>query len=97
MRKYQLTQAADKDLSDIYVYSYREFGERQADAYFESLEASLSKLGENPRIGVDVSSLREGYRRLVHKEHAIYYKVAKSGVLIVRILGPGMSAERHLP
>lgn len=40
MPKCQLSNAADKDLSDIYVYTYREFGELQADAYFESLEAS---------------------------------------------------------
>ena len=97
MRKYQLSQATDSDLAEIYVYTYREFGDRQADAYFESLEASLTKLGENPLLGVDAGSLREGYRRLVHKRHTIYYKMAKSGVLIVRILGPGMVAESHLP
>jgi plasmid stabilization system protein ParE len=44
VRKYQLSQAADKDLTDIYVYTHREFGEDQADLYFESLEDSLSKL-----------------------------------------------------
>ena len=97
MRKYQLSEAADKDLSDIYIYSYGEFGERQADAYFESLEATLSRLSENPMLGVGVDSLRQGYRRLVHKKHSIYYKTTRSGVLIVRILGPGMATEPHLP
>jgi toxin ParE1/3/4 len=95
--KYQLSRAADTDLSEIYVYSYRESGEHHADAYFESLEASLSKVAENPLLGVHVGSLRQGYRRLVHKKHSIYYKIAKPGILIVRILGPGMSAESNLP
>jgi toxin ParE1/3/4 len=97
VRKYRLSKAADKDLSGIYAYTHREFGQRQADAYFESLEESLSRLGENPLLGVDVSTIREGYRRLVHQEHSIYYKSSESGILIVRILGPGMAAERHLP
>jgi toxin ParE1/3/4 len=94
--KYRLTQAADKDLSDISAYSYREFGEQQADRYFESLEESLARLGDNPLLGVDVSSVRRGYRRRIHRRHAIYYKTIPTGVLIVRILGPGMSAEPNL-
>ena len=97
MRKYQLTRAADRDLSGIYLHTHREFGEQQADSYFESLDESLSRLGENPSLGVDINTVREGYRRFIHKEHAIYYKLFRPGILIVRILGPGMAAERHLP
>jgi toxin ParE1/3/4 len=95
--KYALSKAADKDLSDIYVYTYREFGERQADAYFASLEELLSRLGENPSLGVDVSATREGYRRFVHRRHTIYYTVDKKGIFVVRVLGPGMAADRHIP
>ncbi len=97
MRKYRLTLAADKDLTSIYTYTHREFGEKQADAYLESVDASLTKLGEHPQLGVDVDSLRAGYRRFMHKQHAIYYRPSKPGILVVRILGPGMAAERHLP
>jgi toxin ParE1/3/4 len=94
--KYTLSKAADKDLSDIYIYTYREFGELQADAYFGSLEELLSKLGDNPNLGVDVSALREGYRRFVNNRHTIYYKEDKKGILVARVLGPGMAADRHL-
>lgn len=38
MPRYELTEAADADLSEIYAFTYVEFGEWQADAYFESLE-----------------------------------------------------------
>ena len=97
MRKYELSRAADKDLTDLYVYTFREFGEAQADAYFESLEESLVRLSENPQLGVDVGTLRRGYRRFVHKRHSVYYTKSRFGIKIVRILGPGMSAERRLP
>ena len=96
MAEYKLTEAADKDLTEIYVYTFREFGESNADAYFSSLEESSSRLAENPRLGVDVSALRKGYRRFVHKRHSIYYTEVSSGILAIRILGPGMSPERQL-
>lgn len=97
MRRYSLSDAADEDLSDIYTYSFFEFGERQADAYFQSLEESLSRLAENPGLGREVASLRAGYRIFVHKRHSIYYKQIRSGISVVRVLGPGMVPDRHLP
>ena len=95
MPKYELTEAADADLSDIYAYI--EFGERQADAYFESLEDCFTRIADNPRLGRDIAFLRKGYRLFVHKRHSIYYKPVSSGILVVRVLGPGMIAEAHLP
>jgi toxin ParE1/3/4 len=71
VHKYELSRAADKDLTDLYVYTFREFGEAQADAYFASLEESLARLSENPQLGIDVGTLRKGYRRFVHKRHSI--------------------------
>ena len=94
MRKYELSLAADRDLDDIYAYTFREFGALQADAYFVSLEECLTTLGENPLLGVDASNLSVGYRRFVHQRHTVYYRKAKSGVRVIRILGPGMSIER---
>jgi plasmid stabilization system protein ParE len=73
------------------------FGEVQADAYFDSLEQRLSGLADNPQLGLNVSSLREGYRRFVHMRHSIYYRQTRTGIRVVRILGPGMSPERNLP
>ena len=97
MPSYTLTNAAAEDLSEIYAYLFLEFGELRADAYFEALEDSLQRLAENPLLGVDVSSLRRNYYRFVHQRHSIYYRKSRSGILVVRILGPGMSAERNLP
>jgi toxin ParE1/3/4 len=95
--KYQLTNAADEDLSELYTYSFLEFGELRADAYFESLEDCLQRLTENPQLGMNVNGLRRNYYRFVHQRHSVYYKKSRSGILVVRILGPGMSAERNLP
>ena len=97
MREYGLSEAADRDLSDIYAFTYGEFGERQADAYFESLEECLTRLATNPKLGRECDRLRTGYRLFVHKRHSIYYKETRSGMFIVRVLGPGMVTDRNLP
>ena len=96
MPLYRLTRAAEDDLTELYAYSFQEYGEAQADAYFESLESSLNRLSENPQLGVTVESLRPGYRRFTHQRHSIYYQISKSGIIVVRVLGPGMSPERNL-
>jgi toxin ParE1/3/4 len=96
VRKYELSRAAARDLDDIYIYTFRDFGALQADAYFESLEECLTRLGENPLLGVDASNVRTGYRRFVHQRHTLFYRKSKSGVRVVRILGPGMSVERSI-
>ncbi len=97
MARYELSKAADEDLSNIYAYTFREFGERQADAYFEALEESLTELAFNPELGRDVSFLRSEFRLFVHQRHSIYYKPLQSGVIVVRVLGPGMSLRVNLP
>ena len=87
MPSYELTQAADRDLSDIYTYTYTEFGEVQADTYYQSLEECLTRLAESPQLGLGISAVRKGYRRFVHKRHSIYYKQIRSGIRVIRILG----------
>jgi plasmid stabilization system protein ParE len=37
-RGYELTEAADRDLTEIYLYSYRQFGPQQAESYLLALE-----------------------------------------------------------
>ncbi len=97
MAKYVLSQAADADLTDIYTYSYMEFGETQADNYFSSLEECLNKLAKNTGLGMDASSVRKNYRRFIHRRHTIFYVPNSSGIFVVRVLGPGMSPEKNLP
>lgn len=97
MPSYELTDAADRDLTEVYTYSFFEFGENQADVYFESLDACLTRLAENPGLGVDMGSLRKGYRRFAHQRHSIYYRQIRAGIQVIRILGPGMSIDHNVP
>lgn len=51
MADYVLSNKADSDLTEIYIYSYQAFGEAKADAYFLSLRDCLQALADNPRLG----------------------------------------------
>ena len=50
MHDYILSQAADYDLSEIYKFTFIEFGETQADSYFASREQCLRRLAEHPEL-----------------------------------------------
>jgi toxin ParE1/3/4 len=96
MAKYELSIAADRDLDEIYVYSYREFGEARADAYFLSLERCLEQLAEFPGIGQSIDQLRPGYLRFAHASHTVFFVKTDDGIRIIRVLHQRMDPERHL-
>ncbi|MFQ5547361.1 MAG: hypothetical protein ACE5FV_03655 [Woeseia sp.] len=54
-------------------------------------------MAEKPQLGMDVTLLRRRNLRFVHQRRSIYYRKSKSGILVVRMLGPGMSADLRLP
>jgi len=83
MAGYELTEAADRSLEDIYRYSVVTFGPKVAERYLNGMHQAFELLAENPHIGAGQSWIRPGYRRLVHESHVIYYRPIGAGVLIV--------------
>lgn len=96
MASFELSEAADRDLSGIYRYSYRQFGAAQADAYLLSLERCFAQLAAFPQLGRSIAHLRRGYFRFEHASHTIFYVPLADGVRIVRVLHERMDPERHL-
>jgi plasmid stabilization system protein ParE len=63
MAEFELTGAADRDLTEIYIYSYGQFGERQADDYLLGLESCFARLAEMADMGRSIEHIRAGYYR----------------------------------
>ena len=42
---------AEADLKHIWLYSFRNWGETQADYYLQQLDAGLQRLVDNPKLG----------------------------------------------
>jgi toxin ParE1/3/4 len=96
MRKIRLHVRAESDLVDIWLYSFREWGELQADAYIDELNVAIVSLSSNPGRGIRRDSARDGYRALFVNRHAIYYRLGLATVEIVRVLHEQMDPDRHL-
>lgn len=96
MAKYELTNAADRDLTNIYSYTVEQFGEQQADSYLMELDDCFNTLAEKPKLGRSAERLRPGYRRFEHRSHVVFFTEIPGGIRIVRVLHNRMDVPRHL-
>lgn len=91
------TKLAEDDIKDIYLYSYQEFGEEQAEKYYDGLEERFQRILDQTAHSQDYSHIDSGLRRVNYERHAIYYELeAKGDVVIIRVLHQKMDEVRHL-
>jgi toxin ParE1/3/4 len=67
MGSYKLSQDAKSDLKRIYRRGVLEFGEEQADKYFDALFIRLDEIAENPKQFPAVDHIKDGYRNIHSK------------------------------
>lgn len=80
--RHKITQRAERDLRDIYRYTYQTFGESQAAKYLRELDRVFGLLADNPRMG----RFYEGKtHQFVHGKHIIIYRIATDHIVIGRI------------
>jgi len=96
MADYELSIKADQDLTEIYIYSFNNFGESKADSYFLGLDECLLKLAENPNLCRKIDYIRSGYFRYEYVSHSIFYKIKEDGIVVMRILHGSMDTERQI-
>jgi toxin ParE1/3/4 len=87
MGTYRLTENAKEDLRRIYRRGLREYGEAQADEYYNALFDRFEQIAEQPFLYPAVDDIREGYRRSVCGVDSIYYRIAGETVEIMAIIG----------
>jgi len=87
MGTYRLTEDAKSDLKRIYARGLREYGEEQADIYFNAFFDRFEQLAAQPSSYPAVDDIRAGYRRSVCGIDSIYYRVQGETVEIMAIIG----------
>lgn len=92
---YEISEAADEDLKDIYKYTYRAYGEAQADNYYDTLITRVESLAASPRIARERAEFSPPVRIHPHGRHLIVYRVLEGSILIVRVLHQSMDIERQ--
>ena len=84
---YRLTEDAKSDLKRIYARGLREYGEEQADIYFNDFFGRFEQLVAQPLSYPAVDDIRSGYRRSVCGTDSIYYRVQGDTEEIMAIIG----------
>lgn len=77
---------AEKDLLEIAAYTLRTWGKAQAARYLDNLEGCCEMLANNADLGRRGEEIRPGLRRLEHGRQVIFYRRARTGILVVRVL-----------
>jgi toxin ParE1/3/4 len=95
MASYRISEDAKTDLGRIYRHGVHEYGEAEADRYFDALFKRFEQLAAQPCLYPAVDEIRPGYRRSVCGVDSIYYRDVGDVVEIMRILSR-QDADRWL-
>lgn len=88
MAKYKLSNQAREDLIRIHQYGVKNFGEAQADLYFNNFFDFFKIIAEKPLTFEAVDYIKSGYRRGVCGDDSIFYRIKENGVAeIMAIVG----------
>lgn len=98
---YVLSPLAQADLSDIWDYSFSQWGADQADVYVLAIHAACEGLATavaNGRLGgQSAEHIRMGYRKQLVGSHLLFFRCKLTGeVDVVRILNQRMDVTAYL-
>ncbi len=96
MHKIYKQNLAEEDLIDIWIYTFKNWGENKADSYLDELESAFNLIAENPYIGNNSDEIRLGYRQYHINRHIIFYRIADKTIHVIRILYDQMDFFKHL-
>lgn len=91
---YTIAARARRDLADIATFTEETWGRDQRTKYLLRLDDAFALIVGNPEIGRGRDDLRANLRSLVVGQHVIYYRVARDGVVILRILHVARDIQR---
>ncbi len=97
MTKYNLTNKAVEDLSEIWNYTFDYWSERQADIYYRMLLENCREIANKPDIGKNYKGIINRLFGLRAGRHIIFYrKVNANEVEITRILHEQMDLKNRI-
>ncbi len=94
--KYFLRALAQADLETIWLYTYEQWGQDQADSYLTSLIKRFNWLGENPRLGKPRNDIKQGYFCFPEGMHLIFYIIKNNHIEIIGIPHQRMDIIEYL-
>ena len=96
MRALVISERAEVDLREIWLYSFKEWGTEQADRYLDELDVGLQECRAEPERGKDHQAVRPGYWSKLIRKHVAFYTFNDDEVLIQRVLHGSTDPPRHV-
>ena len=97
MAKYELTNKAVEDLSNIWEYTLHKWSEKQADKYYKQLLERCQDIAEQPNLGKNYSGITNDLFGLKTSKHIIFYrKRVDQPIEITRILHGQMDLKKRV-
>jgi toxin ParE1/3/4 len=94
MANVRYAKRAEADLTGIASFTARTWGAAQVDVYLGIIEECCVSLGTNPQLGRACDEVRPGLRRMEAGQHVVFYRLRRSGILVVRVLHRAMLPGR---
>jgi toxin ParE1/3/4 len=96
-RPYRLSPLAERDLEDIWLYTFENWSAEQADRYHNQIITAIEGLAGGGRQGRAIDDIRPGYRKLAVASHFLFYRITDAGMInIIRVLHQRMDAAPRL-
>ncbi|PIE41366.1 MAG: plasmid stabilization protein [Gammaproteobacteria bacterium] len=86
MSEYRLSEAAEQDLRDMYEFGFREFGELQADQFYNKLFDRIELMIDSPMLGKAADEIYPGLRRFEFTPYVVFYQIKDYGIYVLRLL-----------
>ena len=94
---FYFTKASRKDLKDIWRYTYKNWGEKQADSYLLGIQSTCVELSKSPTIGRLFHDLEVEVRVYRYKKHYIFYFEKDISIKIIAVIHEKMDVIRKIP
>lgn len=92
----KLRPKAYDDLTRIYQYSLKEFGQAKATQYLSSIDEAFQKINRDIGIGTDYGHISPELLAYPVASHIIFFKRANHNLIVIRVLHQAMDFTRHL-
>lgn len=87
MAEYRISQVAKEDLIRIHQYGTHQFGEEQADKYFNAFFEKFELIADRPYAFESAEFIKKGYRKCVCGVDTIFYRINNNVTEIMTIIG----------
>ena len=94
---YKISKKALNDLENIWLYTFNNWTEKQADRYYRLIIDEINHLSCNFYSGKSQDHIKVGYRSSKVKSHLIFYKKGSDGILeVIRVLHQMMDIPNRM-